>query len=323
MRFIQFILSNLLRFKYLGILLLALLPTVFLNQTPVDNYQPQAIYMLAAVFCFLLFSVRFTSQISCLIVLSLFYNFLFLHYKNDLFIEFLFMAFFYSTVHLILLNRRNLRYVIPVLIAMVLMLKPIGIALLLAYVGYLVVFRLQTKKQKFLETGLVLLLAALTVFVFYRCLPQGMIRYVWNMSGYAELAQQHWDTVLAKLLFNVKLYPGCILNFFEQDLPGFIVVTIQVVSVLMFFIGLYFSLKNQFGFIDTVFLAYVMGLVLIPCNAFRQLMPIMPLLFYYMANSILSASNFLVLYLQHRFAIWFFVILLLGNAYSIWLMYGA
>jgi hypothetical protein len=327
MRFIQFILANLLRFKYFGILLLAFLPVVFLDNKDVFmqtegryHYPAQIVYILCAVICYLLFSVRFTSQISCLIVLSLFYNYLFLRSKNDLFIEFLFMAFFYLSIHLILLNRAVLRYVVPLLLALVAMLKPVGVSLLVAYLFYLPVFRLHSKKQKILETGATLLLVALTVLAFYFLLPSSVNRYFWNLSGYAELVQGRPDT-FTYLITNFETYPGYILNFFEQDLPGFIQATIQVVCVALFFIGLYFSVKNQFGFIDTAFIAYVTCLFLLPFNAFGQFLPIVPLFFYYMANSILSASNFLVLYLQHRFAIWFFLVLLFSNTFSIWIMY--
>lgn len=330
MRFIQFILTNLLRFKYLGILLLAFLPIIFLDNKDAIllretsrhyNYPAQIIYILCAIVCFLLFSIRFTSQISCVIVLSLFYNFLFLWYKNFFLTEFLFMTFFYLSIHTILLNRTGFKYIIPLFIAIVIMLKTIGVALLLAYVFYLIVYRLHTVKQKIVEVGITLLIVALTMFVLYLVLPRSTSQYFWEMSGYVGFTQHNLETLGTQLIVNFKTYPGYILQFFYQDLPQFIQVIIQVICMIMFFVGLYFSVKNQFGFIDVAFFAYVICLFILPGNAFRQFLPIVPLFFYYIANSILSAPNFLVLYLQHRFAIWFFLILLFSNAYSIWLIY--
>lgn len=267
MRFIQFILSNLLRFKYLGILLLAFLPIIFLDNKAIFvqtggeyHYPAQIIYILCAVVCFLLFSVRFTAQVSCVIVLSLFYNFLFLQTKHELPVDFLFMSFFYLSIHVILLNRARLRYVIPVLLGIVAMLKTIGLSLLLSYLFYLIVFRLQTTKQKMVGVGVTLLIVALTVFAFQLLLPLEINRYLLEASGYPEL--RHYDADLfhfgsdmpnIMLYKNLETYPGYILNFFEQSLPDVIQLTIQVVCVILFFIGVYFSVKNQFGFIDVAF----------------------------------------------------------------------
>ncbi len=277
-------------------------------------------YILAAVICFLFFTLKFSIRISFFTTLCLFYNFLFLRQKNEVLTEFLFIALLYVIVHLIILNRKKLNYVIPILIALLISVRFVGIVLLGAYLIHLIFLKQNSKKEKLIEVGYLLgsvMLVLLSINLFF-------IETVSNkeLSLYGSYTID--KITLYSMFDNVKIYSRYILFFFEQEIPFYINICITFCAVVFFAIGLFFSIKRDFGIIELTFFAYMICLFVFPYtgNILRYLVPILPLFFYYMVSGIItSVSNFLVVYLQHQIAAWFLVIVLFSNANTIWIAY--
>lgn len=382
MKIILFFLSNLLRIKYAGLLILVLLPTfLVVNKeafdwgddfaqyiyqaqqinTPSDSYKQvlnvdefssskrelffsvvlslieptnslspylnliSCLYILAAVICFLFFTLEFSIKISFIATLCLFYNFLFLRQKNEVLSEFLFVTLLYTVLHLILIkttsSNNKLRYVIPILIALLISVRFVGVALFLAYLVDLIILKKYSKKEKIKEaiifiTIVFTLIVGLNLF-FLNNVPNREV----NLYGSFIFKNISLYTVFE----NIKTYSRYIFYFFEQEIPFYLNYVISFLVIVFFAIGLFFSIKRSFGIIELTFFAYLICLFVFPYvgDSLRYLIPIVPLFFYYIIKGILCSSNFLVLYLQHQVAVWFLLIVLFSNVNSIWIDYQA
>ena len=108
-------------------------------------------YILAAVCFFLFLSKHFSLTVSFLGSLCVFYNFLFLRLKSEVVPEFLFISLFCLVLLLLHSKKEWVKYSIPVLLALLVSLRFIGLSLLLAYVVHLLVSKQNSPKQKLKE----------------------------------------------------------------------------------------------------------------------------------------------------------------------------
>lgn len=250
---------------------------------------------------------------------------MFLRQKNEVLSEFLFVTLLYTVLHLILIkttsSNNKLRYVIPILIALLISVRFVGVALFLAYLVDLIILKKYSKKEKIKEaiifiTIVFTLIVGLNLF-FLNNVPNREV----NLYGSFIFKNISLYTVFE----NIKTYSRYIFYFFEQEIPFYLNYVISFLVIVFFAIGLFFSIKRNFGIIELTFFAYLICLFVFPYvgDSLRYLIPIVPLFFYYIIKGILCSSNFLVLYLQHQVAVWFLLIVLFSNVNSIWIDYQA
>ena len=226
--------------------------------TPTHSISPYLnviaiLYIVAAVICFLFFTLNYSIYVSFIATLCLFYNFLFLRQKSEVLSEFLFIALFYITIHLIQLHKAKLKYIILVLIALLISVRFIGVSLLVAYIIHILFLKIDSKKQKAIDvfTGLIVVVLIMTCINFF-IIPDVSNHEVSLYSSYTKSTFNVFT-----IPHNIQTYSKYILYFFEQEIPYYLNTIIKSLVVILFGVGFYFSVKKQFGIIDLALVCYI------------------------------------------------------------------
>lgn len=273
------------------------------------------LYILSAICCFLFFTKFFSFQISFVSVLAVFYNFLYIRLKGEVLTEFLFISLFYFTLFLIISNKSKLKYLIPVLIALLISVRFVGFIMLIAYLANDIVTvneEFKIKVKKWLVD--LLIMAGVLLFmnlVFIKTLPNKEF----NLYTSSSINQVSVDTIW----FNIKTYSRYILYYFEQEIPWYLNKVVMYSVIILFFMGLIDAFRQRLQITETVFIAYLMVLFIFPnsSDTIRYLAPIFPFCIYYAVRGMLFPINFLANYFQHQFAVLFLFGLIFSNANTI------
>jgi hypothetical protein len=274
-------------------------------------------YILAAVCFFLFLSKHFSLIISFLGSLCVFYNFLFLRLKSEVVPEFLFISLF-CLVLLLLHHKKNwVKFSIPILLALLVSIRFIGLSLLLAYCVHLLLSKENRIKEKLKELTICFgIFGIVTLFInhfFLSSINNQEVTLYGNVVISRLNVHQFFD--------NVSMYARYITLFFEQEIP-FWMNTIMKCSVIFLFItGIICSLKNKVNILHFAFLIYILFLLAYPYNGdtIKYLIPIVPLFIYFMIygfNKIIEKINY-----KHKpiFIVGFLCAILLSNSKTIWL----
>lgn len=105
-------------------------------------------YIIAAICFFLFLTKHFNLLISFVGSLCVFYNFLFLRLKSEVVPEFLFISVFCLILFLVHHNKKWINYIVPILLALLVSIRFIGLSLLLAYVCHILISKEKNGKEK-------------------------------------------------------------------------------------------------------------------------------------------------------------------------------
>lgn len=274
-------------------------------------------YILAAVCFFLFLSKHFSLIISFLGSLCVFYNFLFLRLKSEVVPEFLFISLF--CLVLILLHSKNkwARYVIPISLALLVSVRFIGLSLVLAYV-----FHLLRSKENHIKERLKEVVICFGIFgIVTLCVNYFFLNSIKNqeVTLYGNVVLNRLN--LNQFFDNMNMYTRYITLFFEQEIPYWMNTIMKCSVIILFIIGIIFSLKSEINTIHFAFVFYMIFLLIYPYNGdtIKYLVPIVPLFVYFIIfgfNSIIQQINFKH---RHLLIICFLSIVLLSNSKTIWL----
>jgi hypothetical protein len=274
-------------------------------------------YILAAVCFFLFLSKHFNLITSFLGSLTVFYNFLFLRLKSEVVPEFLFISLFCIILYLVFVGRKWTNITIPILLALLVSIRFIGLSLLIAYLATILINKEKRFTDKLKDTALCLgLFIMITSFINYFFLNSIQNQEV-TLYGNVVL-----DRISFKQLFdNVRIYSSYITLFFEQEIPYWINSIIKVFAITLFVVGFVFSLKNKVRILHLVFLFYMLFLFVYPYNGdtIKYLIPIVPLSIYFVIygfNFILERIDFKY---KHGLLMGFLCIILFSNSKTVWL----
>lgn len=274
-------------------------------------------YIFAAICFFLFLSKHFSLIISFLGSLCVFYNFLFLRLKSEVVPEFLFISLF-CLVLLLLHSKKNwVKYIIPILLALLVSVRFIGLSLLFAYLVHLFLSKENRFKEKLKEVAICFAIFLIVTFC---------INYVFLSSIKNQEVTLYGNVVLDRLnlhqfLDNVSMYARYITLFFDQEIPFWINIIIKISVIVLFITGIIFSLKKKTNILHLAFLFYVLFLLIYPYNGdtIKYLIPIVPLFIYFISygfNFILEKINFKY---KQVLLIGFLCVVLLSNSKTIWL----
>jgi hypothetical protein len=274
-------------------------------------------YIIAAICFFLFLTKHFNLLISFLGGLCVFYNFLFLRLKSEVVPEFLFISLFCLVLYLVNSKKEWIRHIIPILLALLVSVRFIGLSLLLAYVCHILVAKEKSGKEKAKE-----MLSCFGIF--------GIVTFFINYFFINTINNQevtlYGSVVINRLTLqqftdNVCMYSRYITLFFEQEIPFWINSIIKFFVIILFAIGFGGSVKKKITILHFAFLFYVLFLLIYPYNGdtIKYLIPIVPLFVYFMIfgfNTFIGKVNFN--YKNELIAIFLFVVLL-SNGKTIWL----
>lgn len=274
-------------------------------------------YILAAVCFFLFLSKHFSLIISFLGSLCVFYNFLFLRLKSEVVPEFLFISLFYLVLLLLHSKKNWIKYIIPILLALLVSVRFIGLSLLLAYAAHLLLSKENNFKEKLKE-----LVICFGVFgIVTVCVNYFFLNAIKNQEVilYGNVVLNRLN--LNQFFDNVSMYSRYITLFFEQEIPYWMNSIMKCSIIILFIIGVIFSLKSKINTIHFAFVFYMMFLLIYPYNGdtIKYLVPIVPLFVYFIIfgfNSIIQQINFKY---RQLLIIGFLSIVLLSNSKTIWL----
>lgn len=273
------------------------------------------LFLAAAVCVFLFVSTYLNHLLSMLVSLAVFYNFLIIRLQQEVLSEFLFISLLFLILYLVNGYYKKLKLFVAFLIVLLISVRFVGVVALVAFVLHIIINTNQSRKEKIKDVFFVILINASVLFI----LNSFFIKSVHNeeVSLYGNYTQTNIS--LESVWNNIKIYSQYLLYFFEQEIPWYLNTTITLIAVGFMFIGLGISFYQKPTFTEYVFVFYILALFIFPNSAdtIRYLIPVFPLVIYYLAKGILFPSNFLAQYFQYYFAISFLVILMLSNVNTI------
>lgn len=274
-------------------------------------------YIFAAICFFLFLSKHFSLIISFLGSLCVFYNFLFLRLKSEVVPEFLFISVF-CLVLLILHHKKNwVKYSIPILLALLVSIRFIGLSLLLAYSVHLLLSKENRIKEKLKELGICFGIFGIVTLCINHFFLNSIKNHEVTLYGNVVLDRLN----LNQFFDNVSMYSRYITLFFEQEIPFWMNTLIKCSVISLFIIGIISSIKNKINILHFSFLFYLLFLLVYPYNGdtIKYLIPIVPLFIYFIIygfNRMLEKINY-----KHKpiFIVGFLCAILLSNSKTIWL----
>lgn len=273
------------------------------------------LFLAAAVCVFLFASTYLNHVLSMLVSLVMFYNFLVLRLQQEVLSEFLFIALLYLILYLAQAYYKKLKLFIPLLIALLISVRFVGVVVLVAYVFQILINANQNRKEKLKDVVYVFIINAVTLLLLNSVFVRGAHNE--EISLYSNYTQNNIS--IESVWNNMKIYSQYILFFFEQEIPWYLNKIITILSIVFILIGLIMSFYQKATFTEYVFVGYVLALFIFPNSAdtVRYLIPIFPLVIYYLTKGILFPSNFLAQYFQYYFTISFLLILILSNVNTV------
>ena len=274
-------------------------------------------YILAAVCFFLFLSKHFSLIISFLGSLCVFYNFLFLRLKSEVVPEFLFISLFCLVLILLHSKKKWARYVIPIFLALLVSVRFIGLSLVLAYVVHLLL-----SKENYIKVRLKEVVICFGIFgIVTLCMNYFFLNSIKNheVTLYGNVVLNRLN--LNQFFDNVSMYTRYITLFFEQEIPYWMNSIMKCLVIILFIIGIIFSIKSKINTIHFALVFYMMFLLIYPYNGdtIKYLVPIVPLFVYFIIfgfNSIIQQINFKY---KQLLIIGFLSVVLLSNSKTIWL----
>jgi len=274
-------------------------------------------YIIAAICFFLFLTKHFNLLISFFGSLCVFYNFLFLRLKSEVVPEFIFISIFCLILFLVHHNKKWINYVVPILLALLVSIRFIGLSLLLAYVCHMLISKEKDGKKKGKE-----MLICLGIFLIITlCINYFFLNTINNQE-----VRLYGNVVISRLSFyqftdNLSMYSKYITLFFEQEIPFWINGFIKFFVCLLFLIGFGNSILKKTTNLHFSFLFYVLFLLIYPYNGdtIKYLIPIVPLFIYFMIFGFISAAEKINFNYKNEVIAFFLFALTLSNSKTIWL----
>lgn len=274
-------------------------------------------YIIAALCFFMFLSSHFSLVISFIATLAVFYNFLFLRLKSEVVPEFVFMALFYYILHLASLSKKWIVYIIPILLGLLVSVRFVGISLVLAYVCFLIFENDKVTKQKIKDVAVGLLIILTCIFIINSCLLRSIQNQELKLYSSIVAKGYNFNTIFE----NASIYSRYLTLFFEQEIPYWINTIITLFAFTFFLLGFIFSWFKKRNILHFSFIFYLLFLFLYPYNAdtIKYLIPIVPLLFYFIIIGLKLALEKINFKHQNLFVVACFGIIFLSNSKTIWL----
>jgi hypothetical protein len=274
-------------------------------------------YIIAALCFFVFLTAYFSSTISFIATLLVFYNFLFLRLKSEVVPEFLFIALFYSILYLIFKSKINSKYSIPILLSLLVSVRFIGLSLLLSYLFFLLIQKNKTLKQRCVDAFLALLVFAIGI---------AFINYFFLSSINNQEVKLYGSFIIngstpSVFCNNMAVYAQYLLLFFEQEIPFWINIFIKFLASIFFIIGLVHSLRSKNWLLNSALVFYFLFLFLYPYHGdtIKYLIPIFPLIIYYLIVGITKCLESISIKNNKKIIALFLTTILLSNSKTIWL----
>lgn len=275
------------------------------------------LYIVAAIVCFFFFSYHFSLLMSFITTLCVFYNFLFLRLKSEVVPEFLFISLFLMILHLVNQTKNWVKYFIPILIALLISIRFVGLSLFLGYILHLFLNKTFSLKDKLKEVLVCFCIIGAIIFLINTfCLSSVTNREV---ALYGTYVSKHIS--ISSIVDNVMLYSKYITLFFEQEIPFWTNNVIKFIVSLLFIIGFVYSVLKKRTVIEWTFIFYFLFLFIYPYNGdtIKYLIPIFPLFIYYVVFALgLLLTQFLFQW-RSQLVLSGLAIILLSNSKTIWL----
>lgn len=277
-------------------------------------------FLFSSLFVFLFFKKHFPPVLSFLMTLSIYFNYHVIQLKEVVMTEFAFMLLLYF-IYWIEAPKKNkpVPYLMGLLFGCLIAFRSVGIVFFISYLLIELLNKEKTLKEKLKD---LLKCSGLIVLVLGYCqlllLPE---------TGYSSL---HFynnlftnQLTFQSILANLTAYWTHFQLLFEQELPGFINITLFSALLILFIVGLFNELRKKIDFTSVSFLLYIIFLLLYPYNGacIRFLIPVLPLIIFYCVKGLLfltekvSALKFKTILLTSTFVL----LLLLSNTKTLWL----
>jgi len=275
------------------------------------------LYVFAAICFFLFLSVQYSLLTSLMATLSVFYNFLFLRLKSEVVPEFLYIALFFIILFLFIKYKRHSVYLIPVLLGLLVSVRFVGLSLVVAYLFVLILDKEETIKFKATKALLSVLVFGLTVWMINSLILNKVVNH--EVRLYGDIVSSGLS--IHSVINNVSLYVRYVTLFFEQEIPYWMNSIITFFAFTFFIIGFVFSIIKKRDITFFSFMFYILFLFIYPYNAdtIKYLIPIVPLLFYYIAEGMILIANKIDFKYKHLGMVCFFAIIFLSNSKTIYL----
>jgi hypothetical protein len=247
------------------------------------------LYIIAAICCFMFLSNYFNNLISLLGTLVIFYNFLFLRLKSEVVPEFLFIAIFLLILYITYDSKKWIKWLIPILIALLVSVRFIGLSLLLGYILAILFQKNKMRNEKITEITICLILFTITSGLINLLFLSSVQNHEINLYGNYVFTNCNSHTFIA----NVNIYTNYITLFFEQEIPFWLNKVITFFVLVFFIIGWVSALKNKCSIVEFAFIFYGLFLLIFPYNGdtIRYLIPIVPLFIYYSISGMQTGLN--------------------------------
>lgn len=275
-------------------------------------------YIFAGLVIFLFLSHHFTLSISFVGTLALCYNFLFLRLKSEVVPEFIFIALFYGVLYLAYQNKTWIKYVIPILLGLLVSVRFVGLALLLSYLCFIFLQKDNTK-NKLKLTGITVLVFGLTIGVINGFFLSAIHNQ--EVTLYSNIVKNRFTPFY--IFENAAAYARYVLFFFEQEIPFWMNTVITCFALLFFMIGFLATVIKQRNILHFTFVFYALFLIAYPSltDIIKYLIPIIPLLFYFMIMGLKNALEIIKFKQQNIVIVLCLSVLFLSNTKTVWLQY--
>ena len=300
-------------------LFFSVLLSIVQPSTDIQSYVSviSVMYIFAAICCFIFLSSQFSLVVSFVTTLCVFYNFLVLRLKSEVVPEFLYIALFLLILYCAFQTKKWISYIIPVLIALLISIRFIGLEMLLAYIVYLFFQKDVPLKNKIKSSIISVVITAAVCLLINMCFLNSVNNHEVSLYGSFVLANVNFQTVID----NIMIYSKYITLFFEQEIP-FWMNTIITISVCLFFvIGFLYALIKNRTMIEFAFVFYFLFLFVFPYNGdtIRYLIPIVPVFMYYIVFGLHLILSRIKFRWNTQLIIVGLLIVLFSNSKTIWL----
>lgn len=274
-------------------------------------------YILAGIVIFIFLSQYFTLSVSFIGTLAICYNFLFLRLKSEVVPEFIFISLFYGVLYLNSINKKWIKYLIPFLLGLLVSVRFVGLSLLLSYLVFIFLNKELSVKEKF--KTFILTIGIFSLIIGFINLFFLSSTHNQEIGLYGSIMKNHFTS--SYFFDNILVYSRYVLFFFEQEIPYWINPIIAFFTVLFFFVGFISSIKKQKEITHYAIFFYFLFLFAYPnqTDIIKYLIPIIPLLFYFLINGLLVTENYIKYKYRNVLSISFLLIGLLSNSKTVWL----
>ena len=305
------------RSVFFSVILSVITPTLHI-QNYVDLIS--VTYILSGLVIFLFFSSYYTLSVSFVGTLALCYNFLFLRLKSEVVPEFIFIVLFYGVLYLVYQNKKWGKYVIPVLLGLLVSVRFVGLALLLSYLCFLFLQKDKDTKSKLKLAGITLLIFGLTISVINGLFLSSIHNQ--EVTLYSNIVKNRFTPFY--VFDNTLAYARYVLFFFEQEIPFWMNLIITFFALLFFVTGFSATVLKQKNILHFSFVFYVLFLIAYPSltDIIKYLIPIIPLLFYFMIMGLKKTLERIKFKQQHIVIVVCLSILCLSNTKTVWLQHN-